>query len=122
MTITLDPLGDGSASERNFLTLMQLVPDMGTDPTTGLPRSAGIRFGVQALTWPGANVFTNVSTVTHGLGRTPKVIVATANLATTTLFVFTYAPGATTFNLQGWTPSAAPALNTTENVSWVAIG
>jgi hypothetical protein len=115
MSVSLQDLADNSPTDRNFRKLAQLVIDTGG-------QNVGIRFGNQVLTFPGGGVFTSISTVTHGLGRTPKVVVATANLAAVTLFAFTYAPGATTFNLQGWTPNAAPGAGTTESVSWVAIG
>lgn len=57
---------DGSVSERNFQTLMRLVPDTG-----GI--TAGIRFGAVTFTFT-AGTFSAIQTIDHGLGRIPVAV------------------------------------------------
>lgn len=116
MTIALENLSDGSVSDRNFQALMRLVLDTGG-------KTVGIRFGAATLTWAGGTQFSNGLTVTHGLGKTPIGVLATANLGTLAgVAAWATTPGATTFTLQGWDPAGSPGAGATDKVFWVVIG
>lgn len=114
--IALEPLLDNTPAARNFSKLASLVPDTGG-------QSVGVRFGTQQLTWPGSNTTTSTATVTHGLGRTPVVVLANvvsgAPFAVTSLGTV----GAATFTLNARTvDGSSPANGTHATVHWMVIG
>lgn len=115
--ISLENLGDGSVSDRNFQKLMSLVLDTGG-------QSAGIRFGTDTLTWASGQQFSAAKTVTHGLGRTPLVVLALGNGTggpnLTTIQAFTI--GATTFQVQGGFVTGTASGVVTLNIGWAVIG
>lgn len=112
MTIVLEHLADGSISDRNFQTLMKLVPDTGG-------QSVGIRFGVATCAWT-ASAYSAALVVSHGLGKTPVNIQLTPHSNPDMTFGPT-ARSATTFTVQGY---FAPGIAITGSfpVDWVAIG
>lgn len=67
MTVQLENLADGSVSDRNFQALARLVLDTGG-------RSIGIRFGTNSTVDWAASKDSSTATVTHGLGKTPIVV------------------------------------------------
>lgn len=114
MTISLEQLADGSLSDRNFQKLMRLVLDTG-----GV--TAGARWGIATLSFTASTDSATLS-VTHGLGTTPIVAVATSYNAAAfgkipNCNTFSYA--ATTFSLNG---EVKTAFTGTATVGWVAIG
>lgn len=125
MSIALEGLNDNSVSDRNFQQILAFLNTVATPSTDGHGISfqgIAIRFGTQTLTWPGGSPFTDTPSVTHGLGRTPKTVFATANVVTNVVEPYTLVPGATTFFLSGWCPNASPSAGSHETVSWLAIG
>lgn len=117
--IALEQLADGSISDRNFQKLMGLVVDTGG-------RAVGLRWGVDVWTYPGGTPKTSQKVVSHGLGRTPVVVLvcgAQLNGVNETIAGEAGSYTATTFTtqaslVQGFTPGAG---NTNPFV-WVAIG
>jgi hypothetical protein len=112
--INLENLLDGSIADRNFQALARLGIDTGG-------QSVGIRFGVATLSWT-ASTDSAVLTVTHGLGRTPVVVVANsfsaasfASVPYCTTLSFT----STSFGLAG---IVRAAFTGSTQVCWVAIG
>lgn len=112
--ISLEQLRDGSTTDRNFQKLMSLVLDTG-----GL--NLGLRFGTSTLAFTASTDSAN-RTVTHGLGRTPVIVLACASGAPN----FTDIPAfnaftltSTTFGINGRKPGSS-----TVNISfyWAAIG
>lgn len=125
--IALEKLFDNSVSQRNFDKLALAVLDMGSDPATGGPRSVSVRFGTQTLTWAGGTQASNFPSISHGLGRTPVVVLVSpigglsAGTAWAVASAFGY--GASTFVLQAKThDESSPAAATTALIGWVAIG
>lgn len=127
MTVSLEHIapGDWGAVERVRQLLQSLVIDAGIDSTTKQPRSVGIRFGAATITWPGASPFATVA-VTHGLGKTPIVVLAGdagGGTMATNIPVWSAAPGATTFTAAAETSDAsAPAVGLTRTFYWIALG
>jgi len=111
MTFELGGIQDPTA-QRNFQTLSRLLIDTGG-------RSVGLRFGADTVTFT-ASVNSAVKTVTHGLGRTPITVVATASgsLGWNVLRVFNFT--ATTFDVQGHDTDAARTGS--DAIYWVAVG
>jgi hypothetical protein len=113
MTIALEHLheGDWAGLNRVVDTLRSLVPDAG-----GV--SLAVRVGTATLTWAGGTPFSDFPTVSHGLGKTPTVILpaASSGLAGSKFVLvtaFTYT--STGFTVQGVTddrsnPAAADNL------------
>lgn len=116
MTVALEQLADGSISDRNFQKLMRIVLDTGG-------QTIGIRVGTSVLTWAGGNQFTGtLASIAHGLGKTPKVILATPQNPPVNAYAWTGTISSTVFSLTGQTTAAAPVAGTTMTVGWVAIG
>lgn len=113
MTIALEHLADASIADRNFQKLTRLVMDTGG-------QTAGIRFGATSVVFTA--VATASTTVTHGLGKTPIVALATFDISGTAFHIMAevFSVGATTFGLQGFLP--AGAATTTRTAYWVVIG
>lgn len=112
MGISLEQLADGSTSDRNFQKLQVLVLDTGG-------ASLGLRMGTGSVTFTAANT-SAVKVVSHGLGRTPAVVLTTPNANTGFVFSVT-ARASTTFSVQGFTTGGG-SVTTTVNFDWVAIG
>lgn len=95
-------------------------------PTT--PGETGVRitFGLATGTWPGASVVSNVTNITHDLGKTPVAVLATLKQSPSAAWfpvVATVTYGATTFGIQALTSDGSlPAAGTVYIVSWLAIG
>lgn len=106
--IVLEHIGDGSIADRNFQTLMQVVPDTG-----GI--SVGLRSGTEFVTFS-ASTTSNTVTVTHGLNKTPRVTIGSA--ASTVKFAVLNKT-TTTFDIFGRADSSTSA---TVNFDWIAVG
>lgn len=80
-----------------------------------------INFGSVEVEWPGTNRSSNVKTITHGLGATPKAVLMTANG-----FAGVYGEvnnaGATTFELRGTVSEGIPPGGVKQTIFWTAIG
>lgn len=124
--IPLELLGDGTVTDRNFRKLALGVIDTGLDPTTKAPLTLGMRFGLATATWPGGAAISNSVTVPHGLGRTPKAVVASLMTTPSTAYfpvVLANTYAATTFTIAALTSdNSSPANGTAFIVAWVAIG
>lgn len=116
MTVSLGNIApeDWAAVERMRQRLQSLVVDTGG-------QSVGIRFAQATLSFA-ASTNSGTITVSHGLGRTPIVVVATAhnapafgNVPTCHAATFT----STTFQMNG---EVKTAFTGDVAVSWVAIG
>jgi hypothetical protein len=108
--------GDWGALRRTLEWMSRRLVDAGGG-------AIALRFGVATITWGGGTPNSNVKTVTHGLGRTPVIILVTINAGSVIGPAWTGAPGATTFDVAGRThDSSNPAAATTTNVSWLVIG
>jgi hypothetical protein len=85
-----------------------------------------IRYGIATGTWPGGSPRANDTTISHGLGRTPVVVLATVvSSPSGTWFpvVATISYTTTGFNLTAVTSDgSSPANGTAYNVAWVAVG
>jgi hypothetical protein len=85
-----------------------------------------VRWGVQSVTWAGASPFSDFPAVTHSVGKTPVVVLATAaaGLAGSKFVVVTaFSYGSSTFLVQGVTDDRSnPAAASTCPVAWLAIG
>jgi hypothetical protein len=84
-----------------------------------------IAFGQSNVTWPGAASISNQLTVTHGLGTTPLVVVATMQTNSQGQVIACHAGGytATTFLLQAeWVGGFQPGAGGTIPAAWVAVG
>lgn len=106
--------GDWNAVRRNF----QGASSKGLD-TGGV--SAGIRFGLGTLTFPGGSpAFTN-DTVAHGLGREPTAAFACAVHQNTFIGVSSFDD--TDLVVQGRTvDGSSPAAASPVNYYWLVIG
>lgn len=116
MTLALPGgLDDDSERQQKFDQIAQAMPGFGG-------KSVEIRYGTTVLTWT-ASTTSAGATVSHGLGKTPQIVVATvgaygsSNAAHAQVGGF----GATTFNLQGQITAGA-ALTGTLPCYWIAIG
>lgn len=89
-------------------------------------KSVEVRFGVSTVTWPGGAGTSNGLVVSHGLGRTPVVVVATQNTSSGLAkipVVATQAFTTTAFTLYaGTVDGTSPANTATTTISWIAIG
>ena len=100
------------------------IANVATTAQLGLPQLP-VAYGSFTFTWPGGNGGPGAQTITHGLGRTPQVVLMTSTWTTGAFNVICSlgsAPGATTFTAEGWCPQGNPALNATSTVYWIAIG
>lgn len=119
MTISLEHVLGDEVVRRNFERLAALALDTGGE-------SVGIRFGTATVTWAGASGTSGTLVVSHGLGTTPLVTLASVmGTASDSSVVFAFtgsAPGGSTFNVAARNPSAIPVNGTTAKVAWLAIG
>lgn len=79
--------------------------------------------GAADLTWPGGGGESNTTTVEHGLGTTPKVVIASygnSPAAGQFVTVYAFARAATTFQCRG-VSSTVVAGTVKEAVQWIAI-
>lgn len=108
-----EAVSDVAAAQRNFDTLTRTMLETG-----GV--SASIRFGTKSVSTSAST--TGTASVTHGMGATPLLVVATALNSTgglTNVCVDTI--GATTFNTSiKFTDGVARTTSIT--VGWIAIG
>lgn len=111
MTISLDPLGDGSVSDRNFQKLMSLVLDTGG-------RSVGIRFGTATATWTASATSATV-TIPHGLGKIPGFV--TYGSKNTPFEYATASVDATNISTVGY-QTAGTVVTGTLTFYWVVLG
>lgn len=118
--ISLETLVDNSPSARNFAKLAQATIDTGGDPTTGGPRSVGMRFGTVSFTWPGATAQQTI-VINHGLGAAPVVVLAINSNNNTAGLPRTFTYTATQFTLNIIAP-ANVTVGTGDTYRWVAIG
>jgi hypothetical protein len=88
-------------------------------------RSVEIRFGVGTWTYPGGHIGSNITTVSHGLGRVPVVATAFAlsdqgpdEMITGMAFTYT----ATTFGTRGIFKTSVLGAGATASFGWIAIG
>lgn len=115
--IALERLFDNSPASRNFETLRRLVLDPG-----GV--TAGIRFGLMTVTWPGGAALSNAATAAHGLGTTPIAAFASPNSQTGTgacCFYIQFDATNVTVNLET-NGGAFPANTAVTPTSWLVIG
>lgn len=103
----------------NFEALQKTL----TNPGAALPflqlasaQQLALAFGTGSLTYTASDT-SAVQTITHGLGRTPKAVLATST-AFLQYFVVT-APSTTTFQIQGQVKAAGTGTGT---FYWLAIG
>jgi hypothetical protein len=89
-------------------------------------RGVEVRYAAATVTWPGASSICTQLTVTHGLGKTPAVVVATAvgsGSEGQVIAVHVSSYTATSFQVQAeYVKGFAPVLGTTRDVAWIAIG
>jgi hypothetical protein len=117
MTIALEHIQpeDWAAVNRVVDALRSLVLDTGG-------RSLGLRVGVKSFSWPGGTALQTFS-ISHGLGRTPAVVLAVNGSNNTRGMPRTYSYTATTFALDVITSDASnPGAATADTYGWVAIG
>lgn len=115
MSINLEHTADDNpAIDRNFEKLKSLVIDTGGE-------SAGIRFGMATLTFPGGTSIFTPDTVPHGLGITPEVAFATAVHSNVFIGVASLDP--TNLVFEGRTVDATiPGAGSSVNYFWLVIG
>lgn len=121
MSIALERVApdDWSGVQRLVERLSRLVIDTGNI-------SLGLRVGTGSVSFPGGTAISNVTTVTHGLGRTPIFFGAfeTQDHAGADMMVlntFTYT--STSVQTRGcFVLSSAPAAGNIQYFTWVAIG
>jgi hypothetical protein len=109
---------DVDTVQRNFDAVSIAMPGLGG-------ASVEVRFGVGTMTWPGGQSISTELTISHGLGRIPKVVVATmqTNGQGQVVAVHAGAYTSTTFKAQAdWVQGFSPAAGTTMPVGWIAIG
>ena len=80
-----------------------------------------VQFGNATVTWPGGANASSYTTVTHSLGSTPVVVVAT-NTSGPTGYCEVQSIGATTFQVRTVDPLATPAAATTGTLSYICLG
>jgi hypothetical protein len=110
------PYWDGSDDSLRFI--LDLIASRFVD-TGG--RSVGVRWGVQELTFSGA-ASSATEEVEHGLGTTPVIVLATADIdgdAWCLCLTGTYTD--TTFEIAGRDTDAA-LITGTSNAYWLALG
>lgn len=85
-----------------------------------------IRVGTASGTWPGGSPRADDTTVTHGLGKTPTIVLATVTASPSgTWFpvVATITYTDTTFKITAVTSDgSSPAAATAYSVAWEAVG
>ena len=108
--IGLEHLADGSIADRNFLQLANLVIDTGG-------RSLGIRFGSDTVSFTAAAQSAN-KVISHGLGKTPILVLGIVGTQGMFLNTFTYTD--TTFTASAYYAAGTTTGNFT--IFWVAIG
>jgi hypothetical protein len=78
-----------------------------------------LRIGSGTLTFPGGSTFTSETTVTHGLGTTPRAVLVTGTFGASMVSVNDV--GATTFDALGCTiDGSTPAAATAGTFFWLA--
>jgi hypothetical protein len=122
MTIALEQLADGSASDRNFQTLARLVVDTGG-------RSTGIRWGRVAADGSvlgGSGGFTvtkgatGLYTVNQAMSTAPIVLVSAGSTGGGYAVKVSPAPTTSGFGVVGFTTTTA--ANFDGEFHWIAIG
>lgn len=112
--ISLEPVEPRTGTiQRNFDKLKRAVID-----TAG--RTVGIRWGTAAFTWPGSTSV-HTSSVDHGLGRPPVIVLATNADDNTAGLTRTYGYTDTSFTLDVIAP-ANVTTGTGDTYRWLAIG
>jgi hypothetical protein len=112
----------------NFQLIDSLLSLMGRDSDGFGFTVAGVRvrFGQSTVHWNnGANLSDLLSGITHGLGRTPIVIVANevTGSGADLVMVQTFTYSATTFSIRGRFMNSAVSAGAADlTVGWVAIG
>lgn len=120
--------GDWLNVRRNFERLSVLFGAATADSDGFGFTVAGVkaRWGATTVTWAGASPFSSFPTVTHGLGKTPAVVIPSAQggLAGGKRVIATaYSYSSTGFVLDAVTDDRSnPAAATTLSVAWLAIG
>lgn len=119
MQLPADPVLEWEDITLNFENLAGVL----TTPGANLPflqllsaQQAAVNWGTGALTFTASDT-SAVLSVAHGLGRTPKVVLATGT-AFLMWFVVT-SPGATNFSIQGQVKASGTG---TSGFYWLAIG
>lgn len=80
-----------------------------------------IRFGSNSVTWPGGSPNTSDTTVTHGLGADPSLVL-TSNISTTNMVLMSHTETITTFKVAGTTrDGSSPANGTQRFFYWLAL-
>jgi hypothetical protein len=122
VTLSLEHLGEYGPAQRNFDRLAALAVTAGD-------QSADIRFGTATITWPGGSVRASNTSVSHGLGRTPAVAIATAqtgvggSLTVMPVAIVRNTMTDTTLEISAVTSDeSSPAAATTATVWWLAVG
>jgi hypothetical protein len=121
--VRLEHTGAYDVAQRNFDVIEALAVTAGD-------QSAQIRFGTATLTWPGGSPRGDNVSVSHGLARTPVVVLVTASTgvgASTTVFPVVAVRGgtmtSTTVELTAVTSDgSSPAAATEATVHWLAVG
>jgi hypothetical protein len=104
---------------KHDLSLVQIAAAAGASPIK-------VAYGTGTWTWPGGQESSSITTITHGLGTTPAIVIAQANAdqgATEALVSVTFSPTSTTFGTRGSSKvhTNYPAA-TTATFYWLAIG
>lgn len=113
MGIALERLEDNSVTDRNFLTLAEIVVDTGG-------QSVGVRFGANSATWS-ASPTSATKTIAHGLGRTPGAVFVSATGTGFLLYSEASASNSTNIFISG-TDTRNTSLTGTFAFYWLVIG
>lgn len=120
--MALERLPESTPVSRNFQMIEQLLADFGMDSATGAPRKVGFRFGSTTVTYPGAQQFSTITNVTHGLGQAP-VAVFTQAFGTVLHLAEPHTVSSTQIGVATTTrDESSPVNGTTANVYWLVIG
>lgn len=113
--IPLEKVVDGGPTGRNFALLARLVLDTG-----GV--TAGVRFGVSSVTWPGGSATSNTKNVSHGLGSDPAVAFITG-VGADGVYRVQSDPSSTVLPVVAVTSDGSTPANGTERFFyWLVIG
>jgi hypothetical protein len=116
MTLPLEHLPTDTPIGRNFAITAQRALSLGGSV------QGDVRIGVATVTWDGSHA-TASATVSHGLGRTPIVVLVTPQGGPFLLHYAVSTFTATTFALSVPTSDGSfPAAATTRDIYWLVIG